>query len=54
MIGLVGMPSKAAEKIVHMTYRTAKGLTCTHLPSYQVSQKSQAIQNSPVLHPANT
>lgn len=25
------------------------GLTCTHLPSYHVSQKSQAIQNSPVL-----
>ena len=24
-------------------------LTCTHLPSYQVSQKSQAIQKSPTL-----
>ena len=23
--------------------------TCTHFPSYHVSQKSQAIQNSPVL-----
>lgn len=28
----------------------AGGLTCTHLPSYQVSQKSQAIQKSPFLY----
>jgi hypothetical protein len=27
----------------------ASCLTCTHLPSYHVSQKSQAIQNSPTL-----
>lgn len=26
-------------------------LTCTHLPSYQVSQKSHCIQKSPVLKP---
>ena len=39
-------------QLVTMTAATIKELgkpTCTHLPSYQVSQKSQAIQNSPVL-----
>ena len=29
--------------------KVLRQLTCTHLPSYHVSQKSHAIQNSPVL-----
>ncbi len=37
-----------------MKVKVSRQPTCTHLPSYQVSQKSQAIQNSPVLQARNT
>jgi len=37
-------------EVAHLKAAKRQRLTCTHLPSYHVSQKSHAIQNSPTLH----